>query len=196
MSQLAIRIFGDPVLRQKAQEVTSFDARLRRLADDMMETMLAAPGVGLAAPQVGVLKRLFTWQVDRGPDFAAEFGEDARVLGGGIVNPVLIDADDENLLNDDEGCLSFPGLFYPVERPQRVEIRWQDLHGEEHVSQYEGFEARVWLHEMDHLDGIMFIDHLARHDKQEAMKLMRAYRAEHGIDADEPPRGGFLLGRR
>jgi peptide deformylase len=168
VSLLTIRVFGDPVLRQEARAVTSFDERLRRLAGDMMETMLDAPGVGLAAPQVGVLKQLFTYQVS---------DEDS----GAVINPVLLDASEE-VLDDDEGCLSFPGLFYPVERPTRIEVRHVDLDGEEHTRQLEAFDARVWLHEMDHLAGVLFIDHLARHDRRDAMKLMRQYRQEHGID--------------
>jgi peptide deformylase len=187
MSLLQIRVFGDPVLRQEAREVDSFDERLRRLADDMLETMRDAPGVGLAAPQVGVLKRLFTFEFP-GMD------EDDPGEHGGVVNPVLVDAS-EDAEESDEGCLSFPGLFYPVERPLHVEIAWQDLDGAEHVRQLSAFEARVWLHEMDHLDGVLFIDHLAKHDRKEAMKLMRQYREEH--DVDMPGQGklaNLLLG--
>jgi peptide deformylase len=165
---LRIRIFGDPVLRATAREVDVFDDKLATLAADMLETMRDAPGVGLAANQVGVLKQLFTH----------ELAEDDH---GAVVNPVVVDASDE-VEEDDEGCLSFPGLFYPVDRPQRVEIRWQDLAGDEHVRQLESFDARVWLHEMDHLSGVLFLDHLARHDAREARRVMRAYREEHGID--------------
>lgn len=176
MSLLRIRVFGDPVLRQEAREVDTFDDRLRRLADDMLETMRDAPGVGLAANQVGVLKRLFTYEfpgLDEDEEPTSEFGA--------VVNPVILDASDD-AVEDDEGCLSFPGLFYPVERPQQVEIAWQDLDGDEHTRQLTEFEARVWLHEMDHLNGVLFIDHLAKHDRKEAMKLMRQYREEHGVD--------------
>ncbi len=181
MAILKIRIFGDPVLRQRAHEVTDFDGRLARLAEDMLETMRDAPGVGLAAPQVGTLKRLFTWEV----------GEEH----GAVVNPELRDSSEDGEL-DDEGCLSFPGLYYPVERPLRIEVGYRDLAGDDHTVQLEGFNARVWLHEMDHLDGILFIDHLARHDRKEAMRRMREYRLEHGQDhpaATQP--GSLLLGR-
>jgi peptide deformylase len=181
---LELRIFGDPVLRQKAHQVHDFDGRLVSLAEDMMETMLAAPGIGLAAPQVGVLKRLFTWQVD-------------DEAGGAVVNPKITDADTDEVEVDDEGCLSFPGLFYPVERPLRVEVAYQDLSGDDQVVQLEGFNARVWLHEMDHLNGILFIDHLAEHDRKEAMKRMREYRLEEGLDTPAVAKGpgSFLLGR-
>ena len=180
MATLDIRLFGDPVLRQQARQVTDFDDRLRTLASNMHETMLDAGGVGLAAPQVGVLKRLFTWEVD-------------EATHGAVVNPTLTDAS-EDAIEDDEGCLSFPGLFYPVQRPLRVEISWQDLAGDDQSIQLEGFLARVWLHEMDHLDGVLFIDHLAKHDRKAAMREMRRVRRERGID--EPPSrpGGLLLG--
>lgn len=209
MALLEIRLFGDPVLRQTAREVTDFDQRLARLAGDMLETMRAAPGVGLAAPQVGVLKRLFTWEIveeEADPDDADDpagrtaagdgDGAEPGVRGGAVVNPTLVEASQEPQVGE-EGCLSFPGLFYPVERPLRATVRWQDLDGDEHTTEVEGFDARVWLHEMDHLDGILFLDHLARHDRREAMRRMREYRIERGLD-EPPDRGGgnLLLGRR
>lgn len=181
MTILDIRLFGDPVLRQKARTVETFDEHLDRFAMDMHETMVHAAGVGLAAPQVGVLKRLFTWEVDE--------------ERGAVVNPELRDASEE-LQDGDEGCLSFPGLYYPLDRPLRIEVAHQDVSGDSHLTQLEGFNARVWLHEMDHLNGILFIDHLARHDRKEAMRRMRAFRAEQGIEEPPPTAGGFLLGRR
>ncbi|MFP4635414.1 MAG: peptide deformylase [Nitriliruptoraceae bacterium] len=187
---MEIRIFGDPVLRQRAHEVEDFDGRLSSLAEDMLETMRAAEGAGLAANQVGVLKRLFTWEVPHEHDDGT-----VKRFGGAVVNPRLLDSSQE-LDDGEEGCLSFPGLFYPVERPFRVEIAYQDLAGDDHNVQLEGYVARVWLHEMDHLNGVLFIDHLAKHDRQAALKRMREYRLERGLD--EPARsrpGGLLLGR-
>ncbi|MCC5948764.1 MAG: peptide deformylase [Nitriliruptoraceae bacterium] len=184
MSTMEIRIFGDPVLRQRAHEVEDFDGSLAQLAADMFDTMRAAEGVGLAANQVGVLKRLFTWEV------VTETPEgDLVPEGSAIVNPVL-HASSEEIQDGDEGCLSFPGLFYPVQRPLTVEVAYQDLGGAAHEVTLEGFLARVWLHEMDHLNGILFIDHLAKHDKQAALKAMRER------DQPAPPRpGSLLLGR-
>lgn len=188
---MEIRIFGDPVLRQRAHEVTDFDGRLATLAEDMLETMRDADGVGLAANQVGVLKRLFTWEVEH----EAEDGARSRE-GGAVINPQLTDAS-EDLQDGDEGCLSFPGLFYPVERPLRVEVAYQDLSGDDHRVQLKGHYARIWLHEMDHLNGILFVDHLAAHDRKAALRQMREYRLAEGLDDPEPPRpGGLLLGRR
>jgi peptide deformylase len=149
----------------------------------MLDTMRDASGVGLAANQVGVLKRLFTWEVAP---------EDADPVGGVVVNPVLLDSSAE-VQHDEEGCLSFPGLFYPVDRPLRIEVAHQDLGGTERAVELEGYLARIWLHEMDHLNGILFVDHLAKHDRQEALRRMREYRELEGLEAPRP--GGLLLGR-
>jgi peptide deformylase len=158
---LPIRLFGDPVLRERAREVEIFDDALRKLADDMLETMRAAAGVGLAANQVGVLRRVFTWELT---------GDDAQ--SGTWVNPEVVETSEE-LQDGEEGCLSFPGLFYPCERPLRARIRAQDLFGDEHEVVGEGLLARILLHEIDHLNGVLFIDHLARHDRKEAMRRIR-----------------------
>jgi peptide deformylase len=186
MATMEVRIFGDPVLRQRAHEVEDFDGSLAALANDMFDTMRAKDGVGLAANQVGILKRLFTWELDIGE-------EEPELIGGAVVNPVLLDASEE-LEEGDEGCLSFPGLFYPVDRPLRIEVEHRDLHGDEHTVQLEGFLARVFLHEMDHLNGILFIDHLAEHDRKAAMKAMREQRLAEEADGPPPVAGGLLLG--
>ncbi len=171
MALLPIRIFGDPVLRERAAEVIDFDDALRRLADDMLETMRDARGVGLAANQVGVLKRLFTWQL----------GDDATADGptsGALVNPQILETSQQTQ-EGEEGCLSFPGLFYPTVRALRVRLGARDVHGRALQVSGEGLLARVFLHELDHLDGILFIDHLARHDRKEAMRRIRAGELEH-----------------
>ncbi|HUH07390.1 MAG TPA: peptide deformylase [Egibacteraceae bacterium] len=176
MALMGIRRFGDPVLRERAGEVATFDEALARLADDMLETMRAASGVGLAANQVGVLKRLFTWDGGEGEHGAA-------------VNPVILETSEE-VQEGDEGCLSFPGLFYPNTRPLRARIRAADVHGEERELIGEGLLARVFLHEIDHLNGILFIDHLARHDRKDAMRRIRSGELERpgapGAHAGEP----------
>jgi len=158
---LPIRIFGDPVLRERAREVTDFDDQLRLLADNMLETMRAAEGLGLAGNQVGVLKRLFTWEL---PD---------EERHGALVNPEVVETSEE-VQHGDEGCLSFPGLFYPTERPLRVRMAARDVFGDELTLEGEGTLARIMLHELDHLNGILFIDHLARHDRKEAMRRINA----------------------
>ncbi len=170
MAVLPIRIFGDPVLRATALRVETFDQTLARLAEDMLETMHAAEGAGLAGNQVGVLRRIFTW---------AKPDED-----GAWVNPEITEASEE-IQDGEEGCLSFPGLFYPTDRPLRVRIRAQDVHGEEHQVEAAELHARILLHEIDHLNGVLFIDHLARHDRKEAMRRIRAGELEH-----PPPQRG------
>ena len=178
MAILDIRLFGDPVLRQRAREVTSFDARLQRLAGDMFDTMREAGGGGLAANQVGVLKRLFTWEV--------------KDRHGTVCNPVVEQASEE-LQEGEEGCLSFPGLFYPLERPMWVRVRHQDGSGDEQLTDAEGLLARVFLHEIDHLNGVLFIDHLVKHDRKEALKRMREYSLERGLDDLSEPNAGLRL---
>ena len=164
MSILPIRLFGDPVLRERAAEVTDFDDGLRRLATDMLDTMHAAAGVGLAANQVGVLRRLFTWEQ---PGERPGEGE-----SGAFVNPEVVETSEE-IEEGEEGCLSFPGLFFPTERPLRARIKAFSVDGEEIERTGEGILARIFLHEIDHLNGILFIDHLERHDHKEAMRRIR-----------------------
>ena len=178
MSVLPIRIFGDPVLRERAHEVTDFDDALRRLADDMMETMRDAAGAGLAANQVGVLRRLFVyeWLTERG-------GEGQH---GALVNPEILETSEE-VQEGEEGCLSFPGLFYPTPRPLRARIKAHDVHGEQIEIVGEEMLARIFMHEIDHLNGILFIDHLARHDRKEAMRRIREGELEHPV---QPPAEG------
>ena len=158
MSVKAIRLFGDPVLRTPAEPVRDFDAELRRLVKDLTDTMLEAPGLGLAAPQIGVGLRVFTYNVD-------------DVIGH-LINPVLQLSDDQEV--DEEGCLSFPGLQYPTPRAHGVVATGFDMHGEPVTVQGAGQLARCVQHETDHLDGILFIDRLDPAQRKLAMKEIRA----------------------
>ena len=153
-----IRVIGDPVLREHAHEVTEFDRSLRKFAKRMIRTMHDAPGVGLAAPQVGVLQRLLVYDVD----------DDPRVL----VNPVLGEFSDETE-ESDEGCLSVPGVTMPVERPVSVRVQGLDEYGEPVDFRAEGFEARVIQHENDHLDGMLIVDRTSRSARAAALRIMR-----------------------
>lgn len=143
-----ILLLGDPVLRARAAVVTSFDAGLKALADDMLETMYAAPGRGLAAPQVGVLQRLFV--MDTG---WKEGAPNPQVF----INPRVTDASDI-LVPFTEGCLSIPGVASRVARPDRVALRWQDLDSGWHDGWFDSFAAVCVQHERDHLDGILCTD--------------------------------------
>jgi peptide deformylase len=153
-----IRLFGDPVLRTPAELVTDFDAELRKLVKDLTDTMLEAPGLGLAAPQIGVGLRVFTYYID-------------DVLGH-LINPTLqLSAEEET---DEEGCLSFPALQYPTPRSYGVVAGGFDMHGEPVALEGTGQLARCVQHETDHLDGILFIDRLDVAQRKLAMKEIRA----------------------
>ena len=152
-----IRLFGDPVLRTPAVEVTDFDKELRNLVKDLEDTMLEAPGAGLAAPQIGVGLRVFTYYVD-------------DVLGH-LVNPVL-DLGQE-CEEGEEGCLSFPGIFFDTPRALAVVARGQNMYGEPVVLEGTNLLARAIQHETDHLDGVLFIDRMNRTQRKLAMKAIR-----------------------
>jgi peptide deformylase len=159
MAVQPIRLFGDPVLRTPAEAVVDFDAELRRLVKDLTETMLDEGGAGLAAPQLGVGLRVFTYDVD-------------DVLGH-IVNPVLAFPDDEEQ-EGPEGCLSIPGLYFDTKRRLNVVAKGFNQSGD--PVQLVGSEmmARCLQHETDHLDGILFVDRLDADTKKEAMRAIRA----------------------
>jgi peptide deformylase len=157
MSIKPIRHFGDPVLVTPTSEVTDFDKELRLLVKDLTETMLNAPGAGLAAPQIGVPLRVFVWDVD------GELGH--------LINPSL-DLSSE-MQDGDEGCLSFPDLVYPTPRSLRAVAKGFNMHGEPLVVEGTELLARALQHETDHLDGILFIDRLNEEDRKAAMKEIR-----------------------
>ena len=159
MASYTIRLFGDPVLKQRAAEVTNVDGSLVRLVEDMVETMYEAPGVGLAAPQVGVQKRLFVYDLND--------GQGART----IINPTISDARGE--WEFEEGCLSVPGLFFPILRPKEVHLTGIDLNGNEVSIEADEYEARVFQHELDHLDGKLLLEHLDDEQRKAAMKALR-----------------------
>jgi peptide deformylase len=152
-----IRLFGDPVLRKPALEVVDFDKELRRLVADLTDTMLDAPGAGLAAPQIGVGLRVFTWSVE---------GE-----VGHLVNPVLDLSEEQQ--DGPEGCLSIPGLSIDCKRALSVVAKGFDQHGEPVVIEGSELLARAIQHETDHLDGVLFLDRLDPANRKLAMKEIR-----------------------
>ncbi|MDY4163050.1 MAG: peptide deformylase [Sutterella sp.] len=165
MALLPIIQYPDPVLSAKAETVTVFDDELKQLASDMAETMYAAPGVGLAANQVGVLKRIVVIDV-------SEDKSDLKVL----VNPVITSRTD-TLEEFEEGCLSLKGLYEKVKRPDGITVKAQDLNGNVFEFSASGMLAVCAQHEIDHLDGLVFIDHLSRLKKDRAcMKLKKLRR--------------------
>ena len=157
MAVQPIRLFGDPVLRTPAAPVETFDKELRRLVQDITETMRDAPGRGLAAPQIGVSLRVFTWWADE------ELGH--------LCNPV-IDLSDE-IQDGEEGCLSIPDLAFDTKRAMRVVAKGFNEHGEPVVIEGSDLLARIIQHETDHLDGILFVDRLDPETRKAAMKAIR-----------------------
>ena len=152
-----IRLFGDPVLRTPATPVTDFDKELRRLVEDLTDTMLGAPGAGLAAPQIGVGLRVFTWNVDD------ELGH--------LVNPTL-DLSEE-LQDGPEGCLSLPGLTFDCKRALSVVAKGFNMYGDPVTIEGSELLSRAIQHETDHLDGVIFVDRLDREARKAAMRAIR-----------------------
>ena len=150
MALMKIYSYPEPVLKQKAEPVTEFDENLKKLADDMAETMYAAPGIGLAAPQVGVSKRLTV--IDCAPK-----DEPPALIA--MVNPEIVEQEGE--VCEEEGCLSVPGFYAKVNRSESVRVRFQDLEGNPKEIAADGLMAIACQHEIDHLDGVLFVDHLS-----------------------------------
>jgi peptide deformylase len=176
-----IRIVGDPVLRQRATEVEEIDGRLAKLAEDMLETMYDAPGLGLAAPQVGVQKRFFVY------DLGAGDGPDV------LINPVVTESEGE--WEFFEGCLSVPGLHFDIVRPKLIHVTGIDLDGNEVSFEADELFARLIQHEMDHLDGILLLEHLDEEQARDAKKAVREMQmgAAPAPDGPEPKRSFFRL---
>lgn len=143
-----IRLYGDPVLRAASESVEDVDADIRRLVDDLMETMYEAEGIGLAAPQVGIPLRVFVYDV-----------RDPEIEPGALINPEIVER--EGAVRDEEGCLSLPGLAEIVERAERVVVRGLDREGNAVEMEATGLLSRCLQHEKDHLDGVLFIDRVS-----------------------------------
>ena len=154
-----IRLYPDPVLREPATPVGAVDDSVRQLARDMAETMYDAPGVGLAAPQVGVQRRVVVYRVSEEDELHT------------LINPAIVSSSGE--VTEEEGCLSIPGLAYPVTRAQKVRVTALDLDGKQLAYDAEDMEARVIQHEIDHLDGVLFIDRIDEASSREARRLLR-----------------------
>ena len=155
-----LRLFGDPVLKQRARDVDEIDGDLVTLVHGMYDTMDLEEGVGLAAPQVGVRKRLFTFDLHEGEG------------PGVVINPEIVERDGEVL--SEEGCLSVPGYRFEVVRAERVTMRGLDLEGEELVLEGDDLLARMIQHEIDHLDGVLVLDRIDPDVRREALRELRA----------------------
>jgi peptide deformylase len=159
MTAYPLRIFGDPVLKQRAREVAEITGDLVPLVHGMYETMAIEEGVGLAAPQVGVRKRLFTYDLHEGDG------------PGVVINPEIVEMSGEQV--EQEGCLSVPGFRFEVVRAERVTMRGLDLDGQETVLEGDELLARMIQHEVDHLDGVLVLDRIDPDVRREALRAMR-----------------------
>jgi peptide deformylase len=177
MSPYSIRVFGDPVLKQQAREVTDIDGKLVRLSEDMIVTLGEANGLGLAAPQVGVQKRMFVYDLRE--------GEGPKT----ILNPVITEGRGEWLY--EEGCLSVPGLSWEILRPKEIHLTGVDLDGNEVSIEADEIVSRLFQHELDHLDGILLLEHLDGDQRKEAMRVLRRRQTEQGARAEPARRTGL-----
>lgn len=167
MAVFPIRTFGDPVLNTATAPVEAFDDALARLIDDMLETMYAAPGVGLAAPQIGISKRLFVFDIGEGP--------------GHLINPELVETEGE--WEFDEGCLSVPERFWPITRPGYARLTGVDQDGNPLTLEGDELMGRMLQHEFDHLNGALLLERLDKRERKAALRELR--RAALGIGSPE-----------
>ncbi|MDF1522733.1 MAG: peptide deformylase [Trueperaceae bacterium] len=176
MTTFPIRLYGDPALRRRARPVGAFGGDLVRLGDGLIEAMLGAQGAGLAAPQVGVGVRAFALAgtyaglLDPAEEHDAASERAHCVV---YVNPEIVERDGVRV--DVEGCLSIPGIYTDVKRAARLVVRYQDVHGAKHEVVAEGNHAKAVQHELDHLDGVLFLDRLGEPERR---RLMDEHRAE------------------
>ena len=151
--QYDLTLYPSPVLRKQAETIEIFDEHLKGIVEAMFHTMRESQGVGLAAPQVGLKRRIMVM------NHSAEEGDD-RVM----VNPEILERTGDATLYE-EGCLSFPGIYAEIRRPDSCRVKWQDLDGKDHEQSFEGFESRVIQHEYDHLVGVLLVDRMSSADK-------------------------------
>jgi len=168
MSQRKIVIEPDPILREKSEILEKVDDELRNLLDDMLETMYAAPGIGLAAVQIGVLKRLIVIDISK---------EKEKKNPLFLINPEIISKSKKTSIHE-EGCLSLPGHFAEIERPAECQIKFIDYDGKEKELRANGLLATCIQHEIDHLNGVLFIDYLSKLKKDMIVKKLIKYKKE------------------
>ena len=161
MASKRIRTYGDPVLNTKATDVTDIDGKFVKLCDDMFVSMYDAPGIGLAAPQVGVQKRFFVY----------DMGDEPGVL----INPTITESDGEWVY--EEGCLSVPGMSFEIVRPKQILVSGIDLDGNDVTVEADELFSRLIQHEIDHLDGVLLLEHLDDDQRREALKELNARKA-------------------
>ena len=184
MAILPIYVAPHPVLKKIAEPVAEVTDELRKLMDDMLDTMYAAPGIGLAAPQVGVSKRILVLDVDQPKEEDREAFGDRRGKPQFFVNPEIVwESEERNIY--DEGCLSLPGQYADVERPKKVRVKFLDYHGKPQEIEADGILATCLQHEMDHLEGILFVDHLSTLKRDIVMRKLKKWTKENAEDIEK-----------
>jgi peptide deformylase len=178
MAPYEIRVIGDPVLTQRASEVDDIDGRVARLVDDMFTTMYDAPGLGLAAPQVGVQRRIFVF-------------DDQEGLSGVLINPEIRETEGE--WEHQEGCLSIPGLYFDIVRPKAILLVGHDLSGNEVQIEADEMVARIFQHELDHLDGVLMVERLDADQRKQAKKAVRELQLQRSEGREASDVGGLRL---
>ena len=178
MASQRIRMYGDPVLNTKAADVTDIDGKFVKLCDDMFVAMYDAPGIGLAAPQVGVQKRFFVYDYDDNP--------------GVLINPTITESEGEWAF--EEGCLSVPGMSFEIVRPKQILVSGIDLDGNDVTIEADELWSRLIQHEIDHLDGVLLLEHLDDDQRREALKELNIRNlAADGERAERISSGGLQL---
>jgi peptide deformylase len=179
VSPYSIRLFGDPVLKQQAREITEIDAKLVRLSEDMALTLEEAHGLGLAAPQVGVQKRMFVYDLHDGTGTRT------------ILNPTIVESRGE--WTYDEGCLSVPGLSWEIVRPKEIHLTGVDLEGNEVSIEADELIGRLFQHELDHLNGVLLLEHLDADQRKQALRILRRRQFEREAPPEAAsPKGNGL----
>lgn len=156
-----IRVLGDPVLRQTAATIEEIDGRIAQMATDLVPAMYQAEGIGLAAPQVGIQKRLFVYDIGQGPEV--------------LINPEILESHGEWVF--EEGCLSVPGMSFEIVRPKEIHIIGRNLDGSEISIEADELLSRLFQHELDHLDGVLLLDHLEKPERKAALRRWREMRS-------------------
>ena len=167
-----IRVLGDPVLRQTAATIEEIDGRIAQMVTDLVPAMYQAEGIGLAAPQVGIQKRLFVYDIGEGPEV--------------LINPEILESHGEWVF--EEGCLSVPGLSFEIVRPKEIHIIGRNLDGSEVSIEADELLSRLFQHELDHLDGVLLLDHLDKPERKAALRQWREMRSpiSDGGDLRDP----------
>lgn len=177
MATQRIRTYGDPVLNTLATDVTDIDGRFVKLCDEMFDAMYEAPGIGLAAPQVGVQKRFFVYDYDDNP--------------GVLINPKIAESDGEWAF--EEGCLSVPGMAFEIVRPKKILVTGVDLDGNDIEVEADELFSRLIQHEIDHLDGVLLLERLDVDTRKSALAELADRRRAVEAEQPRPPRGGLQL---